>query len=98
MRSGILFMTDSRASCEPSASELASLKIRCMTASMSTPAFKLLSIVTIFEGAGPVEEALARFGIRGFTTWAARGRGAHGRRRGGILEADNQFYQVVTTP
>jgi nitrogen regulatory protein PII len=58
---------------------------------------KLLCIITVFEGVATVEEELSKQGVRGYSSWHVRGRGAHGRKRGGILEADNQMFQTVTT-
>ncbi len=64
---------------------------------MSATAYKLVTIVTVYEAASAVEEMLVKAGARGYTVVSGQGRGVHGKRRGGFLEAANQVFTAVTT-
>ena len=64
---------------------------------MSSVQAKLVTIITVFEARDIVLEALAALGVRGFSLSRVEGVGVHGKKRTGLVDADNVEFAIVTS-
>jgi nitrogen regulatory protein PII len=59
---------------------------------------KLVRIITAWEAEERVFQVLANLGVTGMTTGRVHGKGVHGKRPGGLLDADNLSITVLVSP